>query len=137
MGIMLGGGHGYLQGLFGMLADQIIEARVVLADGTSVMASEKSNKDLFWALRGAGHNFGIVTSIKYKVHDKIPKWTVYSFNFKQDKLEKVFELANNYMGKRDHPPQLTMFFRFTRRPDVDPQSVSLLNSLAAICTFVT
>jgi len=126
MGIMLGGGHGYLQGLFGLLADQILEARVVLADGTSVIASESSNRNLFYALRGAGHNFGIVTGLKYKVYDRIENWSEINFIFTQDKLEQVFELGNNYLAAAGHPAELIMWYTFMRRPDIDPSNVCLL-----------
>lgn len=129
MGIMLGGGHGYLQGLYGLLADQIEEARVVLADGESVIASQQTNPDLFWALRGAGHNFGIVTGFKYKIYDRIPEWTVFTMFFTQDKLEEVFTLANNYLEEKDHPAELIFWHTFVRRPDLDPNSVSLQTRL--------
>ena len=128
MGIMLGGGHGYLQGLFGLLADQIQEARVVLADGKSVIASKQSNPDLFWALRGAGHNFGIVTGLTYKIYDRIPEWTVSTLFFTQDKLEGVFTLTNNYLEEKDHPAEITFWHTFARRPDLDPNSVGLTPS---------
>ncbi|KAK5658979.1 hypothetical protein OQA88_1799 [Cercophora sp. LCS_1] len=129
MGIMLGGGHGYLQGLFGLLADQILEARVVLADGSSVVASKSSNRNLFYALRGAGHNFGIVTGLKYKVYDRIDHWTEINFIFTHDKLEQVFELSNNnYLAEADHPAELIMWYTFMRRPDIDPSN-AVINML--------
>jgi FAD/FMN-containing dehydrogenase len=125
MGVMLGGGHGLLQGIHGLLADQLLEARVVLADGSSVVASSELNQDLFWALRGAGHNFGIVTSLKYKIYDPIREWSQVQMTFTQDKLEQVFALSNNYVQEEDHPAQLTTWMTFIRRPDIDPDSVSL------------
>jgi FAD/FMN-containing dehydrogenase len=64
---MLGGGHGLLQGHYGLLSDNLISARMVLANGTAVTVSSESNPDLFWAIRGAGHNFGIVTEFEYKI----------------------------------------------------------------------
>jgi len=125
MGIMLGGGHGYLQGLFGLLADQILEARVVLADGSSVVASPSSNRQLFFALRGAGHNFGIVTGLKYKIYNRIASWTEINFIFTQDKLEQVFQVANNYISDANHPAKLILWYTFLRRPDIDPANVCL------------
>src|ERR1700753_1122435 len=56
---MLGGGHGWNQGKYGLPADQVVEARIVLSNGTAVTVSDTYNPDLFWAIRGAGHNFGL------------------------------------------------------------------------------
>ncbi|KAF2668117.1 FAD-binding domain-containing protein [Microthyrium microscopicum] len=96
---MLGGGHGLNQGKYGLAADQVIEARLVLPNGTAVTASETSNPYLFWAIRGAGHNFGIVTEFKSKVYDVKPKttWAFNFFFFSEDKLEALFTQANEMM----------------------------------------
>lgn len=59
---ILGGGHGWLQGRYGLASDNLVSANMVLADGTTTTVSSENNSDLFWAARGAGHNIGIVTS---------------------------------------------------------------------------
>jgi FAD/FMN-containing dehydrogenase len=67
-GLTLGGGLGYMMGTFGLSTDNLVSAEVVTADGRVLTASDAENPDLFWAIRGGGGNFGVVTSFEYRLH---------------------------------------------------------------------
>jgi hypothetical protein len=128
---MLGGGHGWLQGRQGLLADNLISARLVLANGSAITVSETDHTDLFWALRGAGHNFGIVTSFEYKIVDRTPEtemWSWEQFIFRHDQVRDVYSLANAMIGGSvsEQPVELVHWSYFFKIPDIDPENVSLV-----------
>ncbi len=71
-GLTLGGGYGWLAGKYGLACDNVLSMEVVTADGRVLQASAEHHADLFWGLRGAGANFGIVTSFVYRLHQVGP-----------------------------------------------------------------
>ncbi|KAL5119207.1 hypothetical protein ACEQ8H_002918 [Pleosporales sp. CAS-2024a] len=96
LGPGLGGGHGWLQGYHGLVADQFLSMNVVLANGDLITIDSRS--DLWWGMQGAGHNFGIVTSVTSKVYDiEHPNWAIETIIFSGDKIEAVYEAANKYI----------------------------------------
>jgi FAD/FMN-containing dehydrogenase len=70
-GLTLGGGQGWLAGKHGFAIDNLLSVDVVTAEGALRTASATQHEDLFWAMRGAGHNFGVVTSFEYRLHSVI------------------------------------------------------------------
>lgn len=114
-GLTLGGGIGYLTRRCGLSCDNLISADVVLADGTFVTANEKQNQDLFWALRGAGGNFGVVTSLEFKLH---PIAQVYGgpIIYPAEHCETVATFYNEFMA--DAPDDFGAFFGVHQGPPV-------------------
>jgi FAD/FMN-containing dehydrogenase len=116
-GLMLGGGIGHLSRGLGLSIDNILGAQVVLADGSVVEANENENPDLFWAIRGGGGNFGVVTSITAKLHpvDNVVAGPMFW------SLESAPELLRWY---RDFilnaPEELGGFFAFLTVPPAPP-----------------
>lgn len=116
-GLTLGGGHGYLTRKHGLTIDNLLAADVVLADGRLVHASESENSDLFWALRGGGGNFGIVTSFELRLH---PVDTVIGgpMFWPLSEAENVLRWYRDFLP--DAPDDLYGFFLAAEVPAGDP-----------------
>jgi FAD/FMN-containing dehydrogenase len=112
-GLTLGGGIGYLARGLGLSCDNLISADVVTADGRFLIASEKDNEDLFWALRGGGGNFGVVTALEYRL---APVSTVYGgpMLFEMSDAAAVVSGFRDMIG--DAPEQLGGFPAFQIAP---------------------
>jgi FAD/FMN-containing dehydrogenase len=67
-GLTLGGGEGRLDSKYGLACDNLLSAQLVTVDGRQIEVSENSNPDLFWAIRGGGGNFGVLTALEYQLH---------------------------------------------------------------------
>jgi FAD/FMN-containing dehydrogenase len=113
-GLTLGGGFGYLSRRFGWTSDGVRSLDLVTADGRMVRASEKENADLFWALRGGGGNFGVVTSIEYELHPVGPEIYGGPVAWKAESAPEVLEAFRRLA--QDAPPELTLVALMRKAP---------------------
>lgn len=108
VGLTLGGGIGTLQGKHGLVMDSLLSLRIATAQGEFVTVSKTEEPDLFWAMRGAGANFGIVTSATYRVHDATNNGQFVSADYEFDgaSSRSLWELLKSF----DHemPPELSV-----------------------------
>ncbi len=116
-GLTLGGGHGYLSRKYGLTIDSLIEADVVLADGRLVSASASQHEDLFWALRGGGGNFGVVTSFLYQAH---PASTIFGgpIFWEMKDAATVMKWYRDFLPRT--PVDLSTFLHMGTVPSTDP-----------------
>lgn len=111
MGPGLGGGHGRHEGLYGMISDNIRQLNLVLADGTSVRVNKTSYSDLLWGLKGAGHNFGIVTSFELNIFPRGPDtWHYHNYLWRGENLKTVFNALNAFHNNGSTPVNMTLNF---------------------------
>ncbi len=112
-GLTLGGGIGYLSRGHGLSIDNLISADVVTADGRFLTASEKENPDLFWALRGGGGNFGVVTSFEYRLHP-VKDVFVGLFFYELAAARQILEFYREYIASA--PEEMGAFPAFQIAP---------------------
>ncbi|SPO05000.1 probable FAD-dependent oxygenase [Cephalotrichum gorgonifer] len=126
MGPALGGGHGWLQGHHGLISDQWVSLRVVLADGSIKTINRDS--DLWWAMQGAGHNFGIVTSATVNIYDIVHSdWAVETLIFSGEKVEEVYAAVNEHLLKDGtQPVDIINWSYWLNNPDADPNNPIIL-----------
>jgi len=112
-GLTLGGGFGYLSRKHGLTIDNLVSAEVVTANGELVTASDQQNPDLFWAIRGGGGNFGVVTSFEFKLH---PVDTVYGgpIFYPASVSADILDFYRNFV--KTAPRELGLFFGFHEAP---------------------
>jgi len=116
-GLTLGGGLGHLTRKFGLTIDNLLSADIVLADGSFVVASADENTDLFWAIRGGGGNFGVVTSFLFQAH---PVHTVCAgpMLWEIDQAADVMKWYREFIVQA--PEEINGFFAFMVVPPAPP-----------------
>lgn len=122
-GTTLGGGFGWLTGRHGLVIDNLISVKIVLADGRITTASAEENQDLFWAIRGAGQSFGVVTEFVLRAHRQRPSVFGGLLYLPTELLPAVVEFANKFDAQTVGDEGL--FFGFTTRPH-DPLSTVIV-----------
>lgn len=130
-GLTLGGGLGYLTRRFGLTIDNLLAADMVLADGRSVTASKDQNSDLFWAIRGGGGNFGVVTSFLFQAH---PVSTVFAgpMLWELSQAPAVMKWFGEFVVTA--PEEMNGFFAFMTVPPGPPFPEAL--HLKKMCAIV-
>ena len=130
-GLTLGGGHGHLSRKYGLTIDNLLAAEVVLANGDFVTASEQEHQDLFWAIRGGGGNFGVVTSFLFRLH---PVSTVYAgpMFWELGKATEILQWYRDFLPAA--PEELNGFFAFLTVPP-DPSFPEHLH-MQKVCGIV-
>ncbi|MEA2585743.1 MAG: hypothetical protein QOF33_3828 [Thermomicrobiales bacterium] len=117
-GLTLGGGQGWLTGKHGLSLDNLLAAEVVTADGEMVRASAEEHPDLFWALRGAGANFGVVTSFEYRLHPVGPTVLGGMVIHPLPKAREVLRFYREFAAGQ--PDELTTYAALLTAPDGNP-----------------
>jgi fumiquinazoline A oxidase len=117
-GVLLGGGLSRLQGMHGLMVDNLVSLRVALWDGTLLTVSETNHPELFWAMRGAGQNFGVVMSSTLRTFPQTNsgQWYNADIAFSQDGLDHAFSTVNELINP-DLPDGLGIFAGFAAHPE--------------------
>lgn len=116
-GLTLGGGYGWLDGKYGLACDNVLSVDIVTADGRLLTASATENADLFWGVRGAGANFGVVTSFEYQLHEVGPVLAglvLYPISRGEEALRFFDEFSSTC------PDEVTTFGLLMSAPDGNP-----------------
>jgi hypothetical protein len=116
-GLTLGGGIGHLTRQYGLTIDNLLSADVVLADGKFAVASPRENPDLFWAIRGGGGNFGVVTSFLFQAHP-VSMVSAGPMLWELDQTEDIMKWYRDFIVQA--PEELNGFFAFLTVPPGPP-----------------
>ena len=119
-GLTLGGGYGWLSGEHGLSIDNLVSVQMVLANGSITTASEMKNRDLFWAVRGAGAAFGIVTEFTFRAHHQRESVFAGKLGFIPPQLPQIVEYMNHAYLKTSGKTSITIGFAVSPPPIAQP-----------------
>ena len=117
-GLALGGGFGWLMGKYGLTCDNLLSVELVTADGQLRTANATENPELFWAVRGGGGNFGVVTSFEFQLHPVGPNVLGGMVLYPLEQAREVLHFYRDYAEKT--PEDLTAFAALMTQPDGNP-----------------
>lgn len=120
-GLTLNGGMGMLQRKYGLTCDNLLEARLVTAEGQLVSASEHENPELFWALRGGGGNFGVVTSFRFQLHQVGPIMVAGLVAYPIEQAPEVLAFLRDYIAQAPEELSADAIFQYAPPLDVIPE----------------
>jgi FAD binding domain/Berberine and berberine like len=115
-GLTLGGGIGWLQRKYGLTIDQLLSVEIVTTDGRTVTASEEENPELFWGVRGAGGNFGVVTEFEFRMNPLGPEVLAGAVLWRIEDSSEVLRFYRDWI--EDVPDELTTIIVHRRAPPV-------------------
>lgn len=135
-GLTLGGGLGYLRKKHGLSCDNLRSVEIVTADGTLLTASKKENPDLFWALRGGGGNFGVVTSFEFELHEVGPEVMMCAIMYPIEIAENVLSTWKDFMISS--PDEISSQALFWTIPNIDdfPEATRSKQVIAITAMYV-
>ena len=113
-GLTLSGGIGWLRGTHGLSIDNLMAADVITANGKLIHTDETENRDLFWALRGGGGNFGVVTSFEFKLHRIEPECMFCCPAYPEERANEIIPLWRDFM--QSAPDELSGLVEFSTIP---------------------
>jgi FAD binding domain/Berberine and berberine like len=122
-GLTLGGGYGWVRRKYGLSCDSVVEAEVVTADGDVLKASADENPDLYWAIRGGGGNFGIVTSFTFELHPLGPEVAFSATFYPIEEYAQILRGFRDYLeGAPEEVTAVCVSITFPANPEL-PETV--------------
>jgi FAD/FMN-containing dehydrogenase len=120
-GLTLGGGLGYLMRSYGLACDNLVSVEMVTADGERLIASSSEHEDLFWAVRGGGGNFGVVTAFEFQLHAVGPLLLAGSLGYPLTQARDALRSYRDWI--RTAPDELTVYATLSAAEDGSPRVV--------------
>ncbi|KAI6465726.1 hypothetical protein MCOR17_005000 [Pyricularia oryzae] len=130
-GLILGGGFGWLSGRYGLCIDNLLEVEVVLGDGRIVTTNAASEPDLFWAMRGAGHSFGVATRFTSRLYPQGDVWGGL-LEFPHERLAEVTAVVNEMINKGDEDQCLMVTSTYATSKD---SKSTVRAKVTTVCCF--